>query len=186
MLFRSEVVVLRQIIESGVPARIAVDNWQGPMDGLHDFVIGSGAIEVKTTVSATGFPATLSSLDQLDESLRQPLFVAAVRLRSNATATTLSQLIKIFRTLLEGEQVTGSHFETKLVRAGYLEATSEKYSRKFEPSKLTVLPVIGTFPRLTRTNVSAGIKEARYQVDLDHTGVHDIGLAAALQQLGES
>jgi hypothetical protein len=75
-----ELVMLERMIGAGVPAGSVLDAWQGPLDGLQDFVVGTGAIEVKTTHSAGGFPATISSLEQLDESLRQPLFVAAVRL----------------------------------------------------------------------------------------------------------
>ena len=57
-----------------------LDAWQGPLNGLQDFFIGTGAIEVKATIAPQGFPAKISSLDQLDETQRQPLFLAGVRL----------------------------------------------------------------------------------------------------------
>ena len=65
-----EMVVLKALLEAGVPVEVVLNAWQGPLDGLHDFLIGSGAIEVKTTLSTNGFPATVNSLEQLDESLQ--------------------------------------------------------------------------------------------------------------------
>ncbi len=51
-----ELVVLRALAGAGISAACAVDSWQGPLNGLHDFSASSGAIEVKTTVSVTHVP----------------------------------------------------------------------------------------------------------------------------------
>ena len=75
-----ELILLDRLVEAELPPRDVLDAWQGPADGLQDFIFGSGGIEVKTTLSAGGFPATISSLEQLDDSLRQPLFVAATKI----------------------------------------------------------------------------------------------------------
>jgi hypothetical protein len=74
-------MLLRAIINAGVPSALAIESWVGPLDAIQASALGTGALEVKATLSAVGFPAKIGSLEQLDDSTRQPLFVAGVRLR---------------------------------------------------------------------------------------------------------
>ncbi len=180
-----EMVVLKSLLDVGVPATFALDAWQGPLDGLQDFLVGSGAIEVKTTLSANGFPATVNSLEQLDETLRQPLFVAGVRLTLGASGLRLPEFADEIRGLLRAEPTALGTFESRLVQAGYLQAFADKYVRRFTHSGTVVLRVEGEFPRLTRMNVGARVRKARYEIDLDLSGADDVGLVHALEQLGE-
>jgi hypothetical protein len=179
-----EMIVLKGLIEAGVPAGIALDAWQGPLDGLQDFMIGSGAIEVKTTLSANGFPATIGSLEQLDETLRQPLFVAGVRLALGEAGKTLTEFAAEVRGLLRDEPSALGTFESRLVQVGYLEAMADRYVRRFVHFSTSVRRVEDGFPRLTRLNVGVGIRKARYELDLDLVDVDDVGLLRALEQLG--
>lgn len=179
-----EMVVLKSLIDGGVPATVALDAWQGPLDGLQDFLVGSGAIEVKTTLSANGFPATVNSLEQLDETLRQPLYVAGVRLMLGDGGMTLPEFADSIRAALGDQPTALGMFESRLVQAGYLQALADKYVRRFSHCRTAVLPVEGEFPRLTRMNVGAGVRKARYEVDLDLSGADDVGLVHALEQLG--
>ena len=84
-----ELTLLRAIIEAGVPSALAIESWVGPLDGIQDFELGTGALEVKATLSAAGFPARIGSLEQLDDSTRQPLFVAGARLRQTDSGQNL-------------------------------------------------------------------------------------------------
>jgi hypothetical protein len=180
-----EMIVLKALLVAGVSARVALNAWQGPLDGLQDFLIGSGAIEVKTTLSANGFPATVNSLEQLDEALKQPLFVAAVRLTLGDGGRTLPEFASEVGNLLRSEPVACGTFESRLVQAGYLQALADRYVRRFSHFGTAILPVEGDFPRLTRLNVGSAIRRARYEIDLDLAGANDVGLVNALEQLGE-
>jgi hypothetical protein len=179
-----EMIVLKQIVQAGVPPGAALEAWQGPLDSLQDYMIGSGAIEVKTTVAANGFLATINSLEQLDETLRSPLFVAAVRLTLGGSGKTLPELALEVRGFLQTDPAAMGAFESCLVHAGYLETMSHKYLRRFTHSSTALLPVVTQFPRLTRQNVGAGIRSARYELDLELVMRDDVGLVQALQQLG--
>ena len=86
-----ELVLLEHLFDAELPPQDILDAWQGPADGLQDFMLGSGGIEVKTTLMAGGFPATISSLEQLDDSLRKPLFVVATRLALHSGGMTLPE-----------------------------------------------------------------------------------------------
>jgi len=57
-----ELTLLALIIEAGVPSALALEAWVGPNDGIQDFEIGTGAIEVKATLSPVGLPALIGSL----------------------------------------------------------------------------------------------------------------------------
>lgn len=161
-----ELLVLQNLLDDGVSEFDALDSWAGPDDGLHDFLLGDGAIEVKTTLAPAGFIARVSNLDQLDDSLHQPLFVAAVRLAQLPEGATLPEVI---------DQVAGqirdpgasALLNSRLVSAGYMDMTRAEYTRRFRFSELTYRIVCVDSPRLTRSSVPAAIHEARYSLDLD-------------------
>lgn len=178
-----ELIILNNLLRSGIPAVALMECWEGPIDGLQDFMIGSGAIEVKTTVATGAFPVTVSSLEQLDETLRQPLFVAAVRL-SLGKGLTLTQLIDLLRHDLTGEPVAHAMFESRLLQAGYLQFLADRYIRQFSHLNTRILPVVDGFPRLTRGLVNPAIRKARYEIDLDLADMDSIALEDALKCLG--
>ena len=179
-----ELMTLGRMIDAGAPAGSIMNAWQGPLGGLQDFVLGTGAIEVKTTLSAGGFPVTISSLDQLDESLRQPLFVAAVRLALDPSGMTLPAMADIMREKLQGNGAAHELFEIRLIQGGLLPAASGQYARRFLHVSHAMLAVERDFPRLIRTNVHCAIRKARYEIDLDLAGAQDVGMRHALELLG--
>lgn len=68
-----ELVLLRTIIRAGVAAAQAIESWVGPLDGIQDFEIGTGALEVKATLSSKG--------SQPEMLVRRLLFSAGYRFR---------------------------------------------------------------------------------------------------------
>lgn len=179
-----ELVVIEQMIEAGMPERHSIECWLGPLDGLQDFMPGSGGIEVKATLSAGGFPATVSSLEQLDDSLRQPLFLAAVRLAVDPSGMTLPAKADAIRERLGANQAALDMFDIRLMQAGLLHTAAERYKRRFLHVATVVMHVCDGYPRLTRAHVHPAIRKARYEIDLDLAGESDIGLARALELLG--
>lgn len=179
-----ELVLVDLMIKAGMPAKNVLDTWQGPLDGLQDFMLGGGAVEVKTTLSAGGFPATITSLEQLDDSLRQPIFVAAVRLALGLSGISLTTMVDNLRERLGDSQAALELFETRLMQAGFLRTAADRYKRCFTHITTAVLLVGEDFPRLTRAHVHRAIRRARYEIDLDLAEASDIGLSRALEQLG--
>ncbi len=179
-----ELVLIDRMIEIGMPERHVIEYWQGPLDGLQDFMPGSGSIEVKTTLAVGGFPATISSLEQLDDSLRQPLFLAAVRLALGPSGMTLPAKADAIREKLGGNQAALDLFDLRLMQAGLLSPAAERYARHFLHVSTAVMQVGDGFPRLTRAHVHPAIRKARYEIDFDLAGASDIGLARALELLG--
>ena len=179
-----ELVLLERLIEAGLPPRDILDAWQGPVDGLQDFILGSGGIEVKTTLSVGGFPATVSSLEQLDDNLRQPLFVAATRLALHSSGMTLPEMAEVIRGHLDDDREAIETFDIRLMQAGLLRSTLGRYTRRFLHASSAILCVQGDFPRLTRANVQPAVRKARYEIDLHLADAEEVELERALELMG--
>ena len=167
-----------------MPPALAVEAWLGPLDGVQDFELGTGAIEVKATVSSTGFPARIGSLEQLDDSIRQPLFVAGVRLRQVAAGRTLPDFVSSIRAMASSDPEARRMLSERMLRAGYFDAHADRYPRRFEIASIRVVEVGGGVPRLTHSRVPAGVLRATYDIDLDNSLGDNVGVEDALKKLG--
>ena len=178
-----ELRFLRQILEAGVAPFVATDGWRGPIDGLHDFLLGTGAVEVKTSTTSGEFPATIASLDQLDDSQVRPLFLAGVRLALRASGRTLPELVADVDGCMAADPVARARFSDLVLRAGVLDGVRDRYVRRFATVRTMLFPVTDTFPRLTRRNVAQAVRQARYDLDLDLVQVPETDLDSVLRAL---
>lgn len=178
-----ELAALRALMEAGISPAAACEAWRGPLGGLHDFEIGTGGIEVKSTLSALGFPARIGSLEQLDDAVRQPLFVAGMRLRQTEAGRSLPDAVEMMRDIVMGEQEAERLLAERLIAAGYLDAHAGQYARRFESTDARILRVGDGFPRMTRWTVSPGVTRASYDIDLDQAQGLSASFAEALKEL---
>ena len=179
-----ELSFLQQLLDAGVVESVALDGWRGPLDGLHDFALGTGAMEVKASVVASGeFPVVVGSLEQLDDSLVQPLFLVGVRLALDASGRTLPALVADLGDRLYDDPAACARFADLILRAGFLASVSDRYQRRFRHSHTAIVPVGGAFPRLTHGLVPRAIRKARYELDLDMVDVPRTELDRALSEL---
>lgn len=179
-----ELEVLRNLILAGVSVNHAVTAWQGPLSGIHDFTLGTGAIEVKSTLSSTSFPANIGSLDQLDEIQKWPLFIASIRLAMIANGKNLLDQVNELRELVSDDPTAKWLFGSRLLQANFLDTFSDRYTRRFICTESKVLQVTPDIPHLSRSNVPIEIKSAQYEIDLNMLSVSDFGLDQALTLLG--
>lgn len=179
-----ELSMLSAIIAAGVPSALAVEAWVGPLDGVQDFELGTGAIEVKATVSPAGFPARIGSLEQLDDSIRQPLFVAGTRLRQSAAGQTLPDLVSTMRSTAASDPEARRLLSERMLRAGYYDTHADRYPRRFDIASIRLVEVGEGFPRLTHGRVPAGVLRVTYEIDLDNAHGDNVGVEDALKKLG--
>lgn len=179
-----ELTLLRAIIDAGMPLASAIESWVGPLDGVRDFEIGTGSLEVKATLSAAGFPARIGSLEQLDDSVRQPLFLAGARLRQADTGQSLPELVAEMRDVAAGEPEAVRLLSERLIAAGYFDAHADRYIRRFTLADTRVVEVKDGFPRLTPGSVPLGVTKATYEIDLDKAAGPSIPAVDALKKLG--
>ena len=161
-----------------------MDGWKGPLEGLHDFRLGSGAIEVKSTLAAEGFPIRIASLDQLDDAQCSPLHLCALRFAQGDAGASLPELVTQMRNRLEADPAALRIFERALDHVGYLDMHAEGYTRRFSVIEVRLHLVNGDFPRLTPCNVPPAVRRASYDLDLGLVPAGKDNLAAVLTQLG--
>lgn len=166
-----ELVCLERLIAAGLEPHAAVEGWRGPLDGLQDFEVGAGAIEVKSTLAHDGFPVTIMSLEQLDDSIRQPLFLFGCRFALAPDGLSLPARIETMRAALASDPAAAALFENALLHAGFIDAHAEHYTRCLMVAEARFLLVDEAFPRLVRASVPAAIRHARYEIDLDRADV---------------
>lgn len=179
-----ELEVLDSLMRHGVPAPLAVEAWQGPLGGLHDFLFGAGAIEVKSTASPASFQARIGSLEQLDDSLVSPLYVAGVQLATDSQGLTLPAKIDALRGRLADLPATKETFDRLLLHAGFYDEDAEGYDRRFQCLATWMFPVSERFPRLTKGNVPGAVTSAHYEIDLLHGDLEIVEMGPAVTELG--
>ena len=179
-----ELSFLACMVEAGISTSLAVGSWVGPLDGIQDFEVGTGAVEVKATVSTEGFPAKIGSLEQLDDSIRQPLFIAGVRLSQTESGQNLPEFVARIRQLLIGGTGAEQLFSDRLLAAGYFDAHVDRYPRRFSLAGMRIIEVDDGFPRLTHATVPMEIRSAKYEIDLDRILGESLGPETVFKKLG--
>jgi len=179
-----ELAFLLAVMQAGVSPPLAMEAWIGPFDAVQDFVLGTGAVEVKATVSSLGFTAKIGSLEQLDDSVRQPLFVAGARLSQRESGRNLPEFASFVREMLEGNAGAAAMFSDRLLAAGYHGEHDDRYQRRFSVEGIRVVEVGEDFPRIVPGNVPAGIRKVIYEIDFDRAPGPDAGVVGALKILG--
>lgn len=178
-----ELLVLGAVIDSGVMTATAVEAWVGPLGGLRDFELGMGALEVKSTISPSGFTARVGSLEQLADTERQPLYLVGARLREAAAGKSLSQWVAEVHSRVAADPRAGLMLSERIASAGYFDVHAKYYERRVELLELQAHEVAAGFPRLTRATVPPGVVRAVYDIDLNQVGA-GCELDAALRRLG--
>lgn len=179
-----ELFFMAELLDAGISHENILSGWVGPDDAPQDFLLGDGAIEVKATMSTSGFPVKIGSLEQLDDAVASPLFLAAVRFTAGEGGSTLPEMVAEVERRIEGEPGAADFLRERLMVAGYSETHAGQYSRKFEPKDRRVLLVSEGFPRLTPGGVPGGVTRAVYEINLDHAGDFLRDFEEVLLQLG--
>lgn len=182
-----ELVLIETLLEVGMAANTVIDGWYGPLDGIQDFQLGVGAIEVKTTISSEEFIVIVTSLEQLDNTLVAPLFLVGVKLRlDEGEGFNLSNRVMKIKSLLQREPMALAEFENRLLYAGFHASLAGRYTRRFVHDKIEIFEVDGGFPNLTSGKVPKEITDARYEIDLGLVQAQSISLELTLRLLGVS
>jgi len=179
-----EIYFMSVLLDAGVLPDTLLKGWVGPDDAPQDFLLGDGAIEVKATMSSSGFPVKIGSLEQLDDSVTSPIFLAAVKFAREEAGMTLPEIIAEVERRLENESGAAYFLKERLMVAGYSETHASQYTRRFKPKEERIHFVSAGFPRLTPGSVPVGVARALYEINLDHAGEFLSDLNVALTKLG--
>lgn len=161
-----ELTLLHALISEEVAIHAAITSWRGPHDGLHDFLLGQGAIEVKSTLAQVGIPIKVGSLEQLDVDLASPLYLCVNRFVLHSDGIQLPVLVDSIRTLASIDAEAARLLELALYKVGYQDSHCDRYLRKFSCVETMLYEVDDKFPRIVRHMLSPAVTSARYDLEL--------------------
>ena len=165
-----ELIVVDCLV-SALGVGLAVTAWRGPNGDEHDFDLGSGDLEVKSTLSEKRVH-WIGSLGQLEPTPGRALWLLSMQLTTGlGEALTIADLIAKLRSRLIGADLAA--FEKKLYSAGWKDRYRATMRRRFRMrSTPLLLPVDEAFPALTQDRVAAAgmplsrLREIAYSIDV--------------------
>jgi hypothetical protein len=166
-----ELELFSRLSKLGVSVGEILNSWKGPKSALHDYVSFCGAIEVKSTTSSSSFNVTIGSLDQLDVTRANELYLVGFRF-AEGDGETLVEKIHNTRKLFGEDLQLLELFNNLLLEVGYISESASEYTKKYSCETVKVFDVIEGFPALTRKLVQVPIVEASYKLNLDLIETH--------------
>lgn len=159
-----ELCFLDRLMETRLGAA-AVDCWQGPLHAPQDFLIGSGAVEVKSSLTNSTFLARINSIEQLDTE-KAPMLLAGLRFEVADEGNDLVGMVSKLRERM-AQAGLSRVFEALILVSGYVDDHADHYRRKLLLSDSRAFAVDENFPCLRRAVVPAQIRKAHYTLDID-------------------
>jgi hypothetical protein len=165
----AELNFLEILLDSGVEPDLMLEAWQGPLGTNQDFLFGSLAVEVKSTVSNDADRARVTNERQLDSTGLHNLFLFhfAFDFREN-TGRTLKQLISSLAERLGiASQAALILLEERLLSAGYVTKVPSGYDiYGFTERKRVAFEIREDFPRIVESGLASGISDVSYFLDI--------------------
>jgi hypothetical protein len=159
-----ELTILRYHLLPALPAADAVSAWTGPTAANQDFQLADAAIEVKTSSGKEPQTLVIASERELDGQGTGTLILAHLSLDEHrgGKGESLNSIIDGTRALVT-DAVASALLDDLLVRAGYLSQQRELYDEpRYSVRKQRFWRVTRDFPRITETDLRAGVGDCRY------------------------
>ena len=165
-----------------------VSGWTGPKNRHHDFQFGDVAIEAKTTIGKQHQRISISSEQQLDDSLVGSLYIFHISMSPvEGNPNTLPSLVRSIRSEIVVSPQASSAFNDGLFDRGYLDAHEWKYSNTGYVIRETAMyHVAGDFPRITERNLPSGVGDLKYSVSVSECRRHGVEISSVLSRIQEA
>lgn len=143
----------------------APNTWESPDEGLHDFHNHGHSLEVKTSLGPSS-RIRISSVDQLATEGLEQLDLLHVRLIESANGRSIKTLLADIMSQLPDDKSRRA-LDNALLRRGLMPDDDIARSRpRVQLRSLDCYHIDGEFPRITRSDLPAGVLDAVYLVDL--------------------
>lgn len=142
--------------------------WSGPSGAMHDFEVGTFAIECKTMAGNKSQKVTISNERQLEDEGYEDLYLScvAITVRKNSTPSLVS-IIKEIEQILDRDPLNLVNFRNNLLRCGYNVIHEDIYRREgYHVDDILTYKVKDGFPRLLAEDLMDGLGGLKYTVDL--------------------
>jgi len=176
-----ELYVLAEHMMPILSALDAVRAWIGPDNKKQDFTLNQSSIEVKTTLSGDPQSLTISSLDQLDR-ISNKLFLMRIVAAPSGEGCGLS-LAGLYKLCIEA--IAHDFFAEVLflqkISSLYSIASESQLKECFSIVDVSYFEVNDRFPKLTRSDVSLGILDVKYDIAI--AAIRDFKVVTSVEQI---
>ena len=154
----AELCFLEHLIEN--TSLKALDSWQGPHNGLHDFVMENYAVEVKSYMSQQS--VRILNERQLDPHSSNKLFLATFHIQEDPSGISINEKIEILEKKFTGK--LKPQFISTLNDSGYFKTHAIYYEKFLLKENARSLYQINTdFPSNKVLNLNPEIFNIKYQ-----------------------
>ena len=163
-----ELLVLGHLLSNSLlePLRV-LNSWIGPDGDTRDFELGEIGIEVKTTSVKGLLSVQISNERQLEIVAVDKLFLWCISIEISDNGTGLNEKVQEIENLLFVDPELLEKFRMKLIRVGYLEVDTHRYTSKFFVREEFIFRISQGFPRIVSEGIPNGVFEVSYRVDLE-------------------
>jgi hypothetical protein len=181
-----ELWLMRHLLLDVFGPAVSVAAWTGPSHAAHDYQLGRGAIEVKTSVTKQDQHLSIASERQLDATGLGVLFVFHLSLDEHRNAgSSLVELIEDLRAHLASTP-EAPLFEDRLFDAGYMDAQSPLYANPgYTVRESNFFRVTRDFPRIVEADLRPGVADVRYAISVAECKHHVEAPDVALGELAD-
>lgn len=162
-----ELWLLRNMLEKGFGYQ-AIKSWKGPYHGIFDFSMPGMSVEVKTSTAKAPYKAYISNEVQLDERIaggELVLFFIAVQ-PSESSGESLADIVSFIESIVSASSVSLQLVQDKLCGVGLGKSYIDNYKTKYIVKEINYLRVHENFPRIILSNLSSGIGDISYSIDI--------------------
>jgi hypothetical protein len=170
----TELLCLKDIISSVKGIKESILSWVGPNFDKQDFSLNDLFIEVKSYISSKGPIVKISSLYQLDTSIK-PLILLTYGVTLTSSGCTIINIINDINSLIKIDDLeTADLFENKLAEYGFINGITKEPFYQFTVDKIKAYLVSENFPRIVPIDVKEQIISVNYSIDLSKCHLFEI------------
>ena len=165
----AELVLIEQLLDSGLSNHEAMLAWHGPFGAAKDFVLSDNrSIEVKS-IRRLLHRVRITSVDQLDPRGDDlTLAVLVLDQRVDGGGESIIGRIRRLRNRLDGDLIAQPLFEDALAALD-LDETDDYYaSWRFDVGEWSAFEVRDGFPRIRLEEILPGVLDVTFRLDVDH------------------
>jgi hypothetical protein len=180
-----ELLILETLLMPRLDPLAAVLAWAGPDSAHQDFIHGTTAVEVKTSLAKRHARIMIANEKQLDERPHGALVLAHMRFdESAAHGMSLPEAVARMRSALIADPAALRQLDDRLMLGGYLDVHAPLYRRsRWRISSIRYFRVGGEFPRLTEENLPRGVGDISYSIIADDLGPFEVSEEEAARLL---
>jgi hypothetical protein len=183
-----ELSFLKLCLTNGVPSVNALNAWTGPTGTNQDFTFGSCAVEIKSSSANDANRVRISNLRQLDDTGLLKLYLCHYAFdRRQSTGETLPELVAYLMVeLRKPSAALNILFDERLIAAGYFRSHESLYRESGYALRYSHGHVVRSgFPRILESDVSIGISDVKFEIDLASAEDHRVDMTEIFKAIEE-